>query len=205
MVFLPVHFEVIKIVATKFMSVVGESDIVPDEEGSTSSAYGSPKTSHRKMAQSPSVPHKSSSMSNLKKNKKGPRSTTSSASLDDVREVSEEQSAKIIQSVQLVIEAKLEPGRDSAFRGTSVLEVELTLLSALAPPGTGTSPQPVTPPPGSAAYHLAKSYVHLWWCLLDVQNTDPHPIVVLAAKTLIYRVKLEVGVVFYMLCCVMCA
>ena len=191
MVSLPVHFEVIKTVASKFMSLVGESDVMPDEEGSSSSAYGSPKPTQRKTTQSPSVPMKSSSAAHARKSRKGPRSNASS---EDLREVSEGQSAKIIQSVQLAIEARLEPGRDSAFRGSSVLDVEPTLLSALAPPGTDMSPLPGTPPAGSAAYHLAKSYVHLWWCLLDTQNTDPHPIVVMAAKALIFRVKMEVSI-----------
>lgn len=44
----------------------------------------------------------------------------------------------------------------------------------------------------SSSQVLASSYIQLWFCLLEVQGTDPHPLVVKAAKQIFTYIKIEV-------------
>jgi hypothetical protein len=180
MVSLPVHNEVIRAVAAKFMSVVGESELVPDDDTSVSSAYGSPS---RPSSGKYSSPAKARSAS---RKKKGSQESVSS----DTTDITDAQTAMIIKGVQAVIETRLEPTRAN-MGGSSVLAPDQDIRAALSPP-SADFPNAHPPAPVSVGQHLAKSYVHLWRCLLDINCSDPHPIVVMAAKAVIFQVKVEV-------------
>lgn len=184
MVFLPVHYEVIKNVASRFMILAGESElVVPEDDASTSSAYGSPRHSPNRPASakhfSPSVKSKPSSAS---RKKKDDAVSNSSGDMD----ITDSQSDSIVRSIQALIETRLEPAYGSTCKGTSVFGGE-----DMPPPSRATSSDSMTDM--SVSRHLAKSYVNFWRCLLAVQRSDPHPVVVMAAQAVIFRVKVEVG------------
>lgn len=128
-----------------------------------------------------------------------PTTTTTTTTQSDINlnnwTLSQTQLSDLASNLQKFLESRQFESSPHELQGSSILFQDDHTTDNLLPPSLhsnnlNSSLQGVQ---YSSSHVLASSYIQLWFCLLEVQGTDPHPLVVKVAKQIFAYVKLEVN------------